>query len=130
MAADAVLEQEEIVGYHLEQAHAYRMQLGPPDERSEAIGVRASARLASAGRRASRRGDHTAAANLLHRAADVGSVRAGRARVLYDLGDALAWTGQAGPAFEAFDAATGLAQTQATAPWSGGPGSGALRCRC
>jgi class 3 adenylate cyclase/tetratricopeptide (TPR) repeat protein len=110
VAADAVLEQEEIVGYHLEQAHAYRMQLGPPDERSEAIGVRASARLASAGRRASRRGDHVAAANLLRRAADVGSVRrAGRARVLYDLGDALAWTGQAGPAFEAFDAATGLA---------------------
>ena len=38
--------------YHLEQAHAYRLQLGPADERSDAVGARAAERLASAGSRA------------------------------------------------------------------------------
>ena len=55
VAGDAVIEQEEIVGYHLEQAYAYRTQLAPADERSDAIGRRAVARLATAGRRASGR---------------------------------------------------------------------------
>jgi class 3 adenylate cyclase/tetratricopeptide (TPR) repeat protein len=110
VAGDAVLEQEEIVGYHLEQAHAYRMQLGPPDARSDAIGARASARLASAGKRASGRGDHGAAANLLRRAVAVGPERgAERAQALYDLGDALGWVGEAQPAFAAFDEAVGVA---------------------
>ena len=66
-AGEAVVEQEEIVGYHLEQAYAYRTQLAPADERSDAIGRRAAARLATAGRRASGRGDFPAAANLLRR---------------------------------------------------------------
>ena len=85
------------------------MQLGPPDERSEAIGVRASARLASAGRRASRRAIMRPPRTSCVGPRTSARFEAGRARVLYDLGDALAWTGQAGPAFEAFDAATGLA---------------------
>ena len=38
VAGEAVIEQEEIVGYHLEQAYAYRTQLAPADERSDAIG--------------------------------------------------------------------------------------------
>jgi hypothetical protein len=98
VAGDAVAEQEEIVAYHLEQAHAYRTQLGPPDERSDAIGRRASMRHASAGRRASERSDHAAAANLLRRAAAIGAVRGSeRARLLYDLGDALGWVGEAQP---------------------------------
>ena len=75
VAGDAVVEQEEIVGYHLEQAHGYRTQLGPSDERSEVIGLRASAHLASAGRRAAGRGDLVAASNLLRRAVDVGPTR-------------------------------------------------------
>ncbi|MGZ8651950.1 MAG: ATP-binding protein, partial [Actinomycetota bacterium] len=36
IAGEAVAEQEEILAYHLEQAHAYRLQLGPADERSDA----------------------------------------------------------------------------------------------
>jgi predicted ATPase len=64
----AVVEQEEIVGYHLERAHVYRTELHPPDARSAALGARAAARLSAAGRRASARGDARAAANLLRRA--------------------------------------------------------------
>jgi class 3 adenylate cyclase/tetratricopeptide (TPR) repeat protein len=106
VAGDAVVEQEEIVAYHLEQAHGYRTQLGPSDERSEAIGLRASARLASASRRATGRGDHVAAVNLLRRAVDLRPARgAERGRLLYDLGQALAWVGEARPAFAAYDGA-------------------------
>ena len=39
VAGDSVAEQEEIVAYHLEQAHVYRLQLGPADDRSSAIGA-------------------------------------------------------------------------------------------
>jgi class 3 adenylate cyclase/tetratricopeptide (TPR) repeat protein len=103
VAGDSVAQQEEIVAYHLEQAHAYRTQLGPLDEHSEAVGARAAARLASAGRRAAGRGDHAAAVNLLRRAVNVGLGRDDqRAGMFYDLGDALGWVGEAQPAFAAF----------------------------
>jgi class 3 adenylate cyclase/tetratricopeptide (TPR) repeat protein len=62
-------EFEEILGYHLEQAHRYRAELGPLDEHGLELGVRASERLASAGGRAVGRGDVPAAAGLLLRAA-------------------------------------------------------------
>ena len=110
VAGGAVAEQEEIAGYHLEQAHGYRTQLGPSDERSEVIGLRASAHLASAGRRAAGRGDLVAASNLLRRAVDVGPTRGTvHARMLYDLGDALHWAGQVQSAFAAFDEAVRVA---------------------
>ncbi len=64
-------EFEEILGYHLEQAHRYRRELGPLDAAGIETGIRASARLASAGRRALGRGDFPAAASLLGRAADL-----------------------------------------------------------
>jgi class 3 adenylate cyclase/tetratricopeptide (TPR) repeat protein len=106
MAGDAVSEQEEIVGYHLEQAHAYLLQLGPPDERADAIGGRASTHLAAAGRRASLRSDHPAGANLLRRAIAVGPDRGEeRARMLYDLGVALINIGDARLATAAFNEA-------------------------
>ena len=61
-------EFEEILGYHLEQAHRYRAELGPLDETGVAIGRDGARRLAAAGSRAFERGDMHAAANLLHRA--------------------------------------------------------------
>lgn len=67
--ADRGLEFEEILGYHLEQAHRYLSELGPLDAHGIELGVRASKRLASAGRRASARGDMPATASLLRRAA-------------------------------------------------------------
>src|SRR6185369_2619947 len=62
------LEFEEILGYHLESAHRYLVELGPLDERGHEIGRDASRRLASAGGRAFGRGDAHASENLLRRA--------------------------------------------------------------
>jgi class 3 adenylate cyclase/tetratricopeptide (TPR) repeat protein len=68
VAGGRLLEYEEILGYHLEQANRYRSELGPLDPDGQALGARAAARLASAGRRAFDRGDMPAAAKLLARA--------------------------------------------------------------
>jgi len=65
------LEFEEILGYHLEQAYQYRTELGVIDQKALDIAAQAAAKLGSAGRRASSRGDATAAASLLNRAAKV-----------------------------------------------------------
>ncbi len=59
---------DEILGHHLEQAHAYRVELGPGGEHELALAARAAERLARAGRRALGRADIHAATNLLERA--------------------------------------------------------------
>jgi DNA-binding SARP family transcriptional activator/tetratricopeptide (TPR) repeat protein len=68
-AGDRALELEEILGYHLEQAYAYRSELGRVDEAGRTVALHAGRRLASAGRRALARGDVPAAMNLVTRAA-------------------------------------------------------------
>ena len=68
-AGTRVEEYEEILGYHLEQAHRYLMELGPSDDHARALAARAGARLAVAGRRAAARGDVSASVGLLRRAA-------------------------------------------------------------
>ena len=62
------LEFEEILGYHLEQAHRYLSELGPLDEQGTAVGRDAEQRLSNAAKRAFARGDAHAAANLYRRA--------------------------------------------------------------
>jgi predicted ATPase/class 3 adenylate cyclase len=64
-------EYDEIVGYHLEQAHRLRAQLGTLDEASADLALRAGRRLGAAGRRALARGDVPGALNLLGRAASL-----------------------------------------------------------
>jgi predicted ATPase/class 3 adenylate cyclase len=86
---------DEILGYHLEQAHQYLSELGPLDDHGLELGSRGSARLAAAGRRAFARGDMGAAANLLRRAAVLlpeGDHR--RLELLPGLGEALMETGE------------------------------------
>jgi class 3 adenylate cyclase/tetratricopeptide (TPR) repeat protein len=61
-------EFEEIVGYHLEQAHRWVVELGPPDERALGLATRAAAALDSSARRAQARGDVRACVNLAERA--------------------------------------------------------------
>ena len=78
----------EILGYHLEQAYRYLTDLGPLDDHGRALRSRASERLGSAGRRALARGDMSAAASLLRRAALLAE-GAERAALLADLGEAL-----------------------------------------
>jgi class 3 adenylate cyclase/tetratricopeptide (TPR) repeat protein len=60
-----LVELDEIVGYHLEQAARYKLELGQPDP---VLAERAGRRLAGAGRRALWRSDEPAAAVLLERA--------------------------------------------------------------
>jgi class 3 adenylate cyclase/tetratricopeptide (TPR) repeat protein len=67
-AGDRMGENEEILAYHLEQAARYRVELGRYDDRTDALVGRASATLASVGRRASARGDISAARSLIGRA--------------------------------------------------------------
>ncbi len=85
-AGELVGEQEEVIAFHLEQAHEYRRELGPLDEHGRALGSRAAERLWSAGRRALAREDLAAAANLLGRALarEAGDEQA----ILWDLCDA------------------------------------------
>jgi len=63
-----LVELDEIVGYHLEQAHRYRVELGLDDERTRRLGALASQRLAASGTRAFERLDMAAAVGLLERA--------------------------------------------------------------
>jgi len=66
--ADDLIEFDEICGYHLEQAHRYRSELGLLDKRTDGLGERASERLGLAGDRAFLRHDMAAAVVLLQRA--------------------------------------------------------------
>jgi class 3 adenylate cyclase/tetratricopeptide (TPR) repeat protein len=65
-AGASLPELDEILGYHLEQACRYRLELG--QELDDQLALQARDRLAAAGRRAYQRGDFSAAANLLGRA--------------------------------------------------------------
>ena len=67
--AGRVVEIEEIVGYHLEEACRFRSELGGEGEAIATLAGRAADRLESAGRRALRRSDYMAAASLMERAA-------------------------------------------------------------
>jgi class 3 adenylate cyclase/tetratricopeptide (TPR) repeat protein len=68
IAGERVEEQEEIVGYHLEQAFRYREALGPLDDDARSLAKEASATLEAAGMRAFDRPDMLAAVSLLGRA--------------------------------------------------------------
>ena len=103
-------EFEEILGWHLEQAFRYRGDLGPLDDHSIEIGIDASRRLGSAGRRAMARGDMPAAASLLGRAASlVPGDHPTRPRLLRDAGEALMEVGQFQAAEEALAASAAAA---------------------
>jgi tetratricopeptide (TPR) repeat protein len=64
-----LVEQDEIVGYHLERAHRNRAELDSADPRLDELAHRATARLTAAGLGAEERGDMGAACGLLTRGA-------------------------------------------------------------
>jgi class 3 adenylate cyclase/tetratricopeptide (TPR) repeat protein len=66
-----LIERDEILGYHLEQAHRYRGELDPDAIELPGLAGRAAEHLAAAGRAALDRGDARAARTLLERAAAV-----------------------------------------------------------
>src|SRR5207248_11119239 len=88
---DRIQEYEEIVGYHLEQAHRYRVELGPLDEHGRALAGEAAEKLGAAGLRALGRADAPAARVLLERALELNPGRAkleiSLATALFDVGD-------------------------------------------
>jgi class 3 adenylate cyclase/tetratricopeptide (TPR) repeat protein len=109
---DRAPEFEEILGYHLEQAHRYLGELGPLDEHGREIGRRGAERLASAGRRAFGRGDMTAAASLLGRAAALLEPDdPSRLALLPDLGEALIDAGKFARAQKVLDDAVARAES-------------------
>src|SRR5215831_4170615 len=65
---ESLVERDEIIGYHLEQAARYQTELGQPDP---TLAERAAERLATGGRRADERGDYRGALALLTRAAEL-----------------------------------------------------------
>jgi class 3 adenylate cyclase len=86
---------EEIVGYHLEQACRYRAEIAPTVEPPGHLAVRAAERLGSAGRMALKRGDIHGAVNLLSRAAALPPPDAiSRLELLPDLAEALSSVGE------------------------------------
>ncbi len=90
-----LVESAEVLGYHLERAYRYRVELGATDPANADLGRRASDLLAIAGRRASDRGDMSAAVNLLERAASLlPADDRDRVRLLPVLGHALVDLGQ------------------------------------
>jgi tetratricopeptide (TPR) repeat protein len=101
----SLVERDEIVGYHLEQASRYRAQLGQPDPGSA---DRAAARLTAAGNRAIDRQDYRAGAALLTRAVEL--VRPHRLDLALELESAWA-NGDLRAAVETADAVTKRAET-------------------
>jgi class 3 adenylate cyclase/tetratricopeptide (TPR) repeat protein len=85
----ALVELDELVGYHLERAARYREELGQPAD--NALSAAARQRLTVAGRRALRRSDFSAAVNLLERAAALVPQAALDLALEIDLIDALFW---------------------------------------
>jgi class 3 adenylate cyclase len=68
LSAHDLVEADEIVGYHLEQAHRYRSELDSADPALDGLARRASEHLEAAGRGALDRGDFNAGRSLLRRA--------------------------------------------------------------
>lgn len=87
VAGERVAEQEEIVGYHLERAYRYRMELGLPEDSELRLG--AGRALGSAGMRALDRGDIRAALDLLAPAADLAAGDRAALQILDGLAAAL-----------------------------------------
>ena len=112
VAGGRLAEYQEIVGYHLEQAHGYRVQLGPVDGEYEDAALRGAGHLAAAGRRALARGDLPAAVGLLDRATALLPPEAtGRAGLLAALGSALTEQGEFGRAAAVFEGAAKAAES-------------------
>jgi tetratricopeptide (TPR) repeat protein len=117
-----LVELDEIVGYHFEQAHRYRAELGPLDNQARELGVRARERLAAAGQRALDRRVARAAVNLLGRALTLHEPENAAVSLRLDLAGAQELAGQLADA----DATATEAATRATA--AADP-LGALRAR-
>jgi predicted ATPase/class 3 adenylate cyclase len=108
---DRAVEFEEILGYHLEQAYRYLVELAPGDEHALEVGRDGGRRLAAAGRRAFERGDMHAASRLLLRAtALLPPLDLERLQLFPDLGEALLQIGEVAQAESLLEDAVATAE--------------------
>ncbi len=89
-----LVELDELLGYHFEQACRYRAELGMPDDGMLAAAARR--RLTAAGHRAQLRADYGAAVSLYERAAALVPAAEIDLALEAELGDALYWAGKGG----------------------------------
>jgi class 3 adenylate cyclase/tetratricopeptide (TPR) repeat protein len=87
-----LVELDEILGYHLEQACRYRVELGLPDD--DMLAAAARRHLTAGGQRAARRQDYDAAVNLFERAAALVPPDEVDLALESELRDVLFWTGR------------------------------------
>jgi len=107
----------ELLGYHFERAHAYRLELAPRDPHLAHLGGRAAEYLTTAGTEAFARTDFRAADQLLARAAALmASDDPRRPSLLYDRGTSLLTLGRITDAdavlAQALDAASAIGNTR------------------
>ena len=94
VAGGSLGDNDEIVGYHLERAYRYRVELGAVGDRERQLADAAGRRLAAAGERAFARSDNSASIKLLSKASDLLAPDDHlRLSVMSDLGWALDETG-------------------------------------
>ncbi|HEX2293598.1 MAG TPA: BTAD domain-containing putative transcriptional regulator [Gaiellaceae bacterium] len=103
---------DEIVGYHLEQAHRFQSELRPGDATLPALAQRAGARLGAAGVRAFRRADGAATLNLLERSTSLLAESEERDRLLCELGVAQWWAGEGERARSSLEEASASARAR------------------
>src|SRR5262249_4695094 len=113
--AGEAIEQQETIGWHLQQAHQHLRQLGPLDAQGRAFGERAAHYLAAAGRRALARDDVSPASALLGRAFHLlDAADPARADLALDWCEALLAAGDVSHAKAAIDELGRLAAQAAT----------------
>jgi class 3 adenylate cyclase/tetratricopeptide (TPR) repeat protein len=101
--AERTREYDEIIGYHLEQAYRYRLELGVEQAAIRDLGERAGSVLGAAGERALARSDLHAATNLLQRALTLIPEGTRREELRFGLGDALLEAGDYEGGLETLD---------------------------
>jgi tetratricopeptide (TPR) repeat protein len=121
-SAPKLVEPEDILGYHLEQAYRYRLELRPADEHTAELGKRAADLLAAAGARAVGRDDVGAARKLLSRALSLSPENNPGVALRLDLSQALFLSGD-------IQAAVELAKDAETRAAAAGDEAGEMRAR-
>jgi class 3 adenylate cyclase/tetratricopeptide (TPR) repeat protein/ketosteroid isomerase-like protein len=102
--AGDLVEQDETIGWHIEQAYRNLRELGALDAHGRSLGERAARHLGAAGRRALARDDLSRAAGLLGRAIETLDPRdPGRPELVLDWCEALLAAGEVGTAARALE---------------------------
>jgi DNA-binding SARP family transcriptional activator/class 3 adenylate cyclase/tetratricopeptide (TPR) repeat protein len=104
---------DELIGFHLEQAHRYLTELGLTEAGTPRLAVEAGERLGAAGLRAAKSGDTPAASNLLGRATSLlGAEEVVRRDLLPELGLVLWRGGDIDGAERVFEAAIAVSLSE------------------